>query len=200
MRNILITTLLVLSNASFLFAAVVSNSNIVLSGGGGISDYALTVYQDEFADDPTTIWFDVSGATLSFVDTNVDEGSDWYSTSLLDEFSRSSILGDSHQVFVRATILGFESNDLTTGFGDFYLGVNTGDIGTPWTDLPPRNLYGWAHLQNIGGNLSMLENAMSYRGTGIVVGTTQIIPEPSSYILIICGLAITVSRRRSRTK
>ena len=200
MKTCLVTALLVLSTAPILFGAVVSNTNIVLSSGGGFADYALTVYQDEFATDPTTIWFDVSGATLSFVDTNIDEGSDWYSTSLLDEFSNSSILGNSHQVFVRATTSGFESNDLTTGFGDFYLGVNTGNSDAPWTDLPPRNLYGWVHLQNLGGSLSMQGNAMSYQGTGIVVGTTEVIPEPSSCILVLCGLAITASRRRTRIK
>ena len=200
MKTSLVTALLVLSTVPVLFGTVISNTNIVLSSGGGFSDYALTVYQDEFGTDSTTIWFDVSGATLFFVDKSLDEGSDWYSTSPWDEFSNSSILGNSHQVFVRATTSGFESNDLTTGFGDFYLGVNTGSPDGPWTDLPPRNLYGWVHLQNLGGSLLMQGNAMSYQGAGIVVGTTEVIPEPSSCMLVLCGLGITASRRRTLIK
>ena len=100
-------------------------------------------------------------------------------------------------MLIRATLTGFESNVLDVGFGEFYLGVNTGNSEAPWGDLPPRNLYGWVHLQNIGGNISMLGNAMSYEGTGIVVGTTRAIPEPSSSALILCGIAIAFSRRRS---
>ena len=196
MRTILITTLLILSGTTFLPAAVISDTNITLSNDDlfGIgADYALTVVQDEREGpdqgDSTSIWLNVLGDTISFVTTNLDEGSDWYSVSSLEEFSNASILGDSHQVFVRALPSGFESNNLTVGFGDFYLGVNTG--------LAHRTVYGWVHLRNVEGTLSMIGSAVTYEGTGIIVGTTRVVPEPSSSALICCGLAIAFCRRRS---
>ena len=199
MRTILITTLLILSGTTFLRAAVISDTNITLSNDDlfGIgADYALTVVQDERegADqgDSTSIWLNVLGDTISFVTTNLDEGSDWYSVSSLEEFSNASILGDSHQVFVRALPSEFESNNLTVGFGDFYLGVNTGN-----GFVDDRTVYGWVHLRNVEGTLSMIGNAVTYEGTGIVVGTTRVVPEPSSSALICCGLAIAFCRRRS---
>ena len=205
MRTILITTLLILSGTTFLPAAVISDTNIALSNDDpfGIgADYALTVVQDEREGpdqgDSTSIWLNVLGDTISFVTTNIDEGSDWYSVSSLEEFSNASILGDSHQVFARVLPSGFESNNLTVGFGDFYLGVNTGNgVVTDNGVVDYRTVYGWVHLRNVEGTLSMIGSAVTYEGTGIIVGTTRVVPEPSSSALICCGLAIAFCRRRS---
>jgi hypothetical protein len=140
-----------------------------------------------------SIFFNVTGSILTFETKNLDEGSDWYLASFEDEFSNGNIQADLFQVFVRATTSGFESNDVNVGFGSFYLGVNTGKGFDPF---PPRNLYGWVQLQNTGGSLTMLGNAMSYQGTGIVIGTTQAIPEPSSLTLLLGGFATSFWRRR----
>lgn len=186
-------------------AVVVSDTNIHLSGSG--TSYALTVFQDEGATDYTSIWFNVlSGQTLSFAGTTVDEASDWYSTSLGDQFSQATIQSSAFPVFVRATVSGYETNALTVSlFGDFYLGVNTGNRDGTWgpDGNPPRNLFGWVHLQNTGGTISMLGNAMSYQGDGIVIGTTEVIPEPSVLGLVSVSFGVIVSlagRFRKRTK
>lgn len=181
-------------------AVVISNTNITLSPDFGFmgADYALTVYQDAARTDPTTIWFNFTGGSLSFVTTNLDEGSDWYRTYSLDAFSEASIRANQHQVFVRATETGFESNVLSVGSGDFFLGVNSGNEEGEWGDLPPRNLYGWVQLRSQGGVLSMLGNAMSYSGNGIIVGTTQAIPEPSVPGMVLAAVVLMLRRRSAR--
>jgi hypothetical protein len=178
-------------------AVVVSDTNVSLSDGAPISDYVLAVFKQETTN-PTTMWFDVSGGMLSWANINVDEASDWYLTSYGDAFTQATIQAGDFPIFVRATDTGFESNDLDVGLGDFYLGVNTGygsRIGLP----APRDVYGWVHLQNSGGTLSMLGNAVAYDEGGIVIGTTQAIPEPPSAALFLSALAaFSVLARRKR--
>ena len=80
-------------------AAVVANTNVMLDdGAAGAADYALTVFQDETGTDPTTMWFDLSGDTLSLVMINLDEASDWYQVTGSDVFSAASIIGGTHPV------------------------------------------------------------------------------------------------------
>jgi hypothetical protein len=181
-------------------AVVVSDTNVSLSDGAPISDYALAVFK-EATTNPTTMWFDVSGGTLSWANINLDEASDWYLTSYGDAFTQAAIQGGDFPIFVRATDTGFDSNDLDVGFGDFYLGVNTGygsRIGLP----TPRDVYGWVHLQNSGGTLSMLGNAVAYDEGGIIIGTTQDIPEPGATGLLVCAATVapaaTARLRRRR--
>lgn len=177
--------------------AAVTGTNITI-GDGAFSgaDYALTVYQDEAATDPTSIFFDISGSELTIVNYNIDEASDWFFTFENEEFSASSIQSDTHPVFIRHTP-DFETNVLDVGFGEFFLGVNTGN--TDGAGFPPRNLYGWARLRNTAGNLTLEDNAMTYSGSGIIVGTTQVIPEPALFGLFIAGGAIlTMLRLRQR--
>lgn len=183
-------------------ATVVANTNVQLNSPSiypaYTSDYALTVFQDEAGGDGTTMWFNVSGATLSFVGDNLDEASDWYLTSYGDPFTETTIQSAAFPVFARVVPTGFESHDLTVGYGDFYLGINTGNQNGSWggPGIPPRNVYGWVHLQNTGGTLTMLENAMSYQGTGIVIGTMQAIPEPMVSSLLVIGLVVVACCRR----
>lgn len=200
MRSKLIIIALSVLNTAYLSAAVIINTNIELRGGQGQADYRLTVLQEPSFDDPTSMFFNVSGSAITYVAHNLDEGSDWYLTSYGDEFSEANILADSFQVFVRVTAggVGFESNVIDVGLGSFYLGVNTGNReGVVRGNLPPRNLYGWVELENHGGSISMLSNAMSYEGTGIKVGTAQSIPEPSVCTLLLGGILLAIFRRRS---
>ena len=65
--------------------------------------------------------------------------------------------------------------------------VNTGNVyGEGW---PPRNVFGWVELNNLNNNLTMITNAVSY-DSGIIVGTTQPVPEPNTVVLFIIGLVI----------
>jgi hypothetical protein len=178
-------------------AIVIPGTNVTLSNGSFAgADYALTVYQDSSATDPTSIFFDVTNSTLSIVTYNIDEASDWFLTSLNDEFSSSTISSNDFQVLIQHAP-SFQINDVDAGFGDFYLGVNTGNdqgIG-----FPPRNIYGWAQLRNSGGSLTLLDSAVSYAGNGIMIGTTQVVPEPSASVLIggLLALAYAANRRRN---
>ena len=60
--------------------------------------------------------------------------------------------------------------------------------------IDPRYAYGWAHIAINGDmDLLLLESAISYEGSPIVVGPT---PEPSSLQLLLVGLACFSLRRR----
>ena len=179
-------------------AVVVSDTNIWLGNGPpSMADYTLGVYQDEAATNDTGILINVSGETLSFVNTTIDDGSDWYLTSFGNEFMASTIESGAFPFLVRSISTGWETHDLAVGFGDFYLGVNTGVLvgPRPDPDFSPRELFGWVHLQNSGGTLTMLGNAMSYGEPGLVIGTTQVVPEPGIFGLALAGLVLAGLRR-----
>lgn len=182
MRNQYLLLVAALIVSTGVNAAVISNTNILLYHPAMFSDYALRVFQDEAATDPTTMWFNALGPTISFVTMDMDEGSDWYLASLGDSFSRDSIQNSEFPTLV-------SGNPLFVGFGDFYLGINTGNGIWVYPDIP-RNLYGWVHLQSIGGTITMLDNAMSYQGSGIVIGTTEVIPEPSVSRMLVLSLLL----------
>lgn len=204
MKHLLLSLVASIICSPCVSAVVISNTNITLGSGADAPSYGspsgaaykLTVYQD-LQGDPTSIFFNVSSTgTLTFVTTFLDEGSDWYLTQNLSEFSDANIDTDLFRAFVKATPTGFETNTLTVG-STFYLGVNTGKWDANFQPDLPRNLYGWIALRRIGTTLSVLGNAMSYDGTGIIVGTTQAIPEPSALTLLL-GFFVTTSFRRRR--
>jgi hypothetical protein len=67
---------LVLCSTATSFAAVVSNTNISLSSGGGVFppfDYQLTIQQFATTVDPTSIFLDREGENLIFGGRNLDE-------------------------------------------------------------------------------------------------------------------------------
>lgn len=197
MKYITSLTLLCTLLSQTINATVIEGTNVVLSNVGfPDADYTLTVYQDASATDPTSIFFDVTDSKLSIIDYNIDEASDWFLVSLNDEFSAATINADSFSTLIQHTP-SFKTNEIDTGFGDFYLGINTGnDDGV---GFPPRNIYGWVELRNIGGNLTLLDSAITYSGDGIIVGTTQVIPEPSSTVLLLgMGTLSFVAARRNR--
>ena len=190
---ILIAAACVLST-SVLNGAVVGGTNILLRdvppGGFPDSDYALTIFEDEGATDTTTIIFDVIGTTLQFVNTNIDGGSDWYLTRPGDLFTAENILADAFPTFFE--IDGFVANDIDVGTSPFFLGANADDYTSFYN---PRGTFGWAQFQIIGGQLTMLDNAVSY-GRGIIVGTTEAIPEPGSLSLVALAALLVLRRRR----
>ena len=75
------------------------------------------------------------------------------------------------------------------GTGDFYLGIWL-PIGGFQTFQNHRQFYGWAHLQPVNGVLAMRGSAMS-QSYGIIVGTTQVVPEPTSAALLL-GMATMI--------
>lgn len=196
MRSIFFVFGAILVFTPFAYGAVISNANISLFIGGPLSDYTLNVFQDPSATDITGMSFDFSGQTLSFVNETADEGSDWYLVSQSDDFTQASIQSAAFPLFARATSTGYESHDLTISSADFYLGVNTGS-GFISVATPRRNIYGWVHLENDNGTLTMLGNAIAYDEQGIIVGTTQAIPEPATGLVLILGLPMALGRLRA---
>ena len=128
--------------AAQLPAVIISGTNIALSDitpdTGLDADFALTIYEDAGAEDPTSLFFDYDGTTFSPVDMNLDGGSDWYLTSINDLFSASNILAGSFPLSAKSDTMGLQFIDQIVG-SDFYLGVSTDGAGT-------RTNFGWVHL------------------------------------------------------
>ncbi len=179
--------------------AAVSTNNIMLSTNPGFgSDYALTVYQDAQATNPTTILFNYTDSKLIFVTSNIDEGSDWYLVTAGSVFSTSTITAGEFPLFIKGDFSGFTTNQIDAPEGSIFLGVNTG-LGFSESG-PNRQFFGWVELQSDGGNLSYVKSAITYAAPGIVVGTTTVIPEPSATVLVFAGISLmAVSFMRRRT-
>jgi hypothetical protein len=75
------------------------------------------------------------------------------------------------------------------GFGDFYLG-----IWTPFSSS--EQSFGWVHLAPVNGVLTMINNVMSYKSPGIVIGTKTIVPESTSFFMLAVGVTILLSQVR----
>ena len=165
------------------------DSNVILSGTPEY--YVLTVFQNFIATDWTSVWFDRDSTDLIFRSYNLDEGSDWYFCEYNDEFSAATV----------SDYLLFNQIDqrFTVGYGEFYLGVNTGN-GFIDFGVPDRSIYGWAHFNNSPDGLELLGSAITYDSPGLYVGTTQAIPEPTCLSLMLFGIPLfPVWRKRMRT-
>ena len=176
----------------FLFAhagfaqTLIVNDNITLARDPGFADvpgpdiYTAVVIQGSNGDF-TNALFGFDGNELTLQGVTLDEGSDWYAVSPGDVFG-----------FETLEARRFRSGSV--GTDGFYLGVAT---SSNFDVFPVRDVFGWAHLVSEGGQLVMLENAVAYDSEGIVVGTTQLVPEPSG--LVQASLAIaTISMLRRR--
>lgn len=84
---------------------------------------------------------------------------------------------------------------LTLGLGESSYIAYWDDIGNQLGAIDDSGLFGWARLENIGGELSVTASATALGG-GIIVGSLQQIPEPSAALLAFSGLALAFIRRR----
>jgi hypothetical protein len=110
---------------------------------------------------------------------------DWYLVSADDIFSDATV--DLYPAMWRDG--RGPGPPVQVGTSDFYLGVR----------LNPA-IYGWVQLKPIDGLVTMVGNAVSYASRGIVVGTTQFVPEPVSADLVLVGLVFLLQRRTGRIK
>jgi hypothetical protein len=81
----------------------------------------------------------------------------------------------------------------------FYVGLYTGNQNF----YPPNGIYtdplfGWARLVNNQGVIQLLDSALVYKAEGIFAGTQTIIPEPTSFALIVLSGALFGGCRRKR--
>ncbi len=169
---------------------VVVGTNISLSGALGIADFQLSVFQDAAATDFTCAVFDFDGTNVNFIDGCIDEGSDWYLVMDMDAFSRSNI---AEGMFTALFVNLSSSGPVPVGPGSFFLGVRTGlGFGANAT----RDVFGWIELSISGTDLLEVGDTVAYGAEGIVVGTSNPIPEPSTAVLLGIGLVGMAARRR----
>lgn len=158
--------------------------------------YVSRVDQDVFGD-YTDTWFeftiDVGGYFLRVTQWNIDEEADWYLVDAGDSFSKEAIAANKFTPLFTTDHAYPAVNVSPYPATDFYLGVNTG------INLPDyREAFGWVHFRIVNGvTLTMVDNVMSYHSPGIVVGTTQLVPEPAACHLLLVGM-LSILKLRSR--
>jgi hypothetical protein len=166
-----------------------SNFIAVLDPSFPGAQYRFTVYQDEAGTDPTSLFVSLNGQVMTAIGWNVDEEADYYLVPNLAVFSAATI---SSGIFPPLFALN-QPHAINVGFGDFYLGINTGQGVSG--GQPNRNVFGWAHFVNDSQTgLHMIGNAVTYGNAGIIVGTTNVIPvpEPSIFALSAVGSLLLV--------
>ena len=77
-----------------------------------------------------------------------------------------------------------------------FLAFAAGDLGNEWTD--PWLRYGWIELGYKNGEIYIVNSAYETTGLGMLVGTSTVIPEPSTAFLTMSGCAFVLLRRRKR--
>lgn len=212
-RICLVKVILVLASTDVVGQTVVVNSGLEfvqeeLDWFSKPTNHRATIALGE----PPTTWFDYDGSHIEAVTWTLDfAGADWYVVSPGDSFGVASIARNQFPVIRQADSSG---GPVFIGNGEVYLGFATfGPLpSSPYT----RTVFGWVHLigeqlfapQNFDpndpstwftGRLRMVQNAIAYDSRGIVVGTTDAVPEPTCGGLAFLTLAIVSSVfRRTR--
>ena len=184
-----------------LQAEVIEDTQIETTGASIVDNsFSFTVFQTPDTSDPTGVSgsLEVSGtnALLDFTTLAVDEGSDWYDVNANSVFTAQTIANGDFPVLINPETFG----ELVVTVGEsFFLGVNTGNSFLA-DGSGSREHFGWAEVSvDQFGTLSILDSAVAYDQGGIVVGTSQSVPEPSSATLIGLGIVGLVARRRRRS-
>jgi hypothetical protein len=122
-----------------------------------------------------------SNLVLSAYGYTVGIGEAWYSVTngtIVSPSTQSSLTP-----FANNLAAPFTPGQIQLSLGqDFYLAF--------WLQEPPNNEYGWAHLQYTGSGLTLLGNEIEDSGSGIIVGTAIVVPEPSACYLTALALAL----------
>ena len=208
-RNVVAQTVIINDNIDFVPDSFTSGAN-----------HRGTIIQRLVFDDPTSVWFNYDGSNLTAVSWNVDEESDWYVVNPGDAFGPATIGNDQ---FTPIFTTDNSRGPVLVGTDEFYLGVATDDTtddsnGCIDTSCRGRDVFGWVRLKGtviqppsppfpeLGipgrpgiGSLEMLGNAVAYGSLGIIVGTAEVVPEPSSLTLGWLALvAFSLFKRRQR--
>jgi len=183
------------SLSSSCAAVVVVNDNIGFSGPYGGStpvntdEYGIGIAQDAVDSTGTgaNFFFNYVDYTIRPSLFLADEGVDLYLVQEGDVFSSHAITSGQIPIVGQSTDPGI-SNTLFVGQNNyFYLGLATELSDGPY--LPEtRDVFGWAKITLAPGSdrfLIMESNAVAYNERGIIVGTAQVVPEPSTLLLVI---------------
>jgi len=188
-------------------AAIVAENRVTAELGyvGGNETTALLIDQ-EFGVSGGANRPDFTGAIFELVSTTAhdyrfggafaDSGVDVYFVGELDAFSAPSVAAGDFQKLTDFQVYDFSF------FNDVYLGFVMPSAAAGFGPHPPA--YAWARVasgeMNVGDprQLFVLETATAFDSQGIIVGTTQSIPEPGGLALAVVGLmALGLRRRRS---
>jgi hypothetical protein len=173
---------ILLQEASFGQPIVVPNDNVRLSPF--LNDHLLNVGLSPSANVSNCGDLVCSYVVFEYENGVLDFGADhqfatisgdWYLVPAGDIFSEATI--DQYPaMFLQGRLIG---PPVEVGTSDFYLGVR----------LDISEAYGWVRLRPIGDMVTMVANAVSYNSRGIVVGTTQVVPEPTSSVVLPFAMA-----------
>ncbi len=124
-----------------------------------------------------TLGFQPDGTVWRPTLLSLSRQAEWYLAEEDTVFSDETIAAGAFQPFDGNLDLG--------SFGEHYLAVRWPSSGA--RDDTVLDLFGWAKVRFDSEGIEMLENAVAIGYEGIVVGTTQTVPEPATWIP--CSLA-----------
>lgn len=154
----------------------------------------------------TILRYDPAANTLTYISHNTDEGSQLFLVRAGDVLTHATLAAVPYSDWKGSFSLGHVSWGQNTVVGeDFYLGVRTGSASDPgYRDDSPEGYtsFGWAHFrEGADGRLFIVDSAMAFRESGIVVGTMQAVPEPAAWASMLAGLvglSVVARRRQAR--
>ena len=160
--------------------------------GGLPRNFSLSIQYDLESPNSTGVLFYFASGSLTGIGMTADRGADVYLVQVGDAFSNASITSNPNQTYVYGLATDYVYGPSIPVGNDFYLGIRSGDYGeTPDT-------FGWAHFAlDLSGKVQLVNSAMSFGDGGIIVGTLQAVPEPSTWALMGIGLTGLAWRARS---
>lgn len=176
--------------------AHVATGQFALLPDGNATSWQLQINQTP-AGDYTGQFFSFQQGVITGTTYNTDEGSDLFVVTPGATFTNTSVNAKAFPYLMGSSkySVGMITQPVQVGT-DFWLGARTRsytDPGYNWFNPDPNffDSFGWAHIQvDALGALHLLDSAMAFREAGIVVGSLQAVPEPSSLAIVLTGLAL----------
>ncbi|MBA4110849.1 MAG: hypothetical protein C0487_14790 [Leptothrix sp. (in: Bacteria)] len=157
---------------------------------GSVGDN-FSVSVDQTAEgDFTGVFMNYVDGKLNGVTVNADEGAVMYVVKAGDVFTQAS----------SASAANVFSNPPITVGTDFYLAAKTRSYTDPGFSYDDSfySSFGWAHFKvDASGLPQLIDSAMAFREGGIIVGTLQAVPEPSTWAMMGVGLLALAWRSKS---
>lgn len=163
------------------------------------SNFAVLVDQTPDGD-YTGVFMQYGSGLLTGITYNLDEGADLFVVQPGTEFSTASIaaLGQPFVYGPSSYESGWSRGVQLPVGTDFYLGARTR------TSYDEFTVFGWAHfVVDAQGAPRIVDSAMAFDSSGIVVGTLDAIPavpEPGTWWMMGAGLAVMSGLASSRRR
>lgn len=159
------------------------------TGSFGGDNFSVSVDQTPEGD-YTGVFMHYAAGVLTGVGMNADEGARLYVVKAGDVFTNAS--SASAAAVGRVTPLNVGT--------DFYLAAKTRSYTDPGFSYDDSfySSFGWAHFKvDASGLPQLIDSAMAFREGGIIVGTLQAVPEPSTWAMMGVGLLALAWRSKS---